>query len=63
MHLSFVEPAAKDAFIDWYKAGNNRDINGDYLEPEDHPDIKAIAHYYNNEIAQGPAVEVTDGTD
>lgn len=61
--LLFAEPAAKKAFIDWYKAGDNKDIKGAYLEPENNPYIKEIVDFYNNAIAQGPAVEVTDGTD
>ena len=61
MQLKFVEPAAKEAFIDWYKSGENNDINGQYIPPEKHPDIKMIVYFYNNVIAQGPAVEVING--
>lgn len=61
MQLKYVEPAAKEAFIEWYELGENNDITGNPIPPEEHPDIKAIVDYYNNAIAQGPAVEVING--
>ena len=60
MRLKYDSPEARDAFIEWYEQGENNDINGRHIEPEDHPDIRAIVDYFNNTVAHGPAVEVTD---
>lgn len=61
MQLKYDSLAAKEAFIDWYSNGHNKDIYGKDLAPEENPDIFAIVEYFNNEVAFGPAVEVVDG--
>ncbi len=61
MQLQYDNPEAREAFLEWYNRGEHKDISGNDMAPEDHPDIKAIVDYYNNAIAQGPAVEVVDG--
>ena len=61
MQLVYDSPAAMEAFYNWYNSGSHKDITGRDLMPDDNPDIEAIVNFYNNEIAQGPAVEVVDG--
>ena len=61
MRLNYDNPEAKEAFLEWYSSGHNKDIYGKDLAPEENPDIAAIVEYFNNEIVFGPAVEVIDG--
>lgn len=61
MQLQYDSLEAREAFLKWYNKGENKDITGKNMLPEDHPDIEAIVQFYNNEIVVGPTVEVVNG--
>ena len=60
MQLEYYDADAMEAFFDWYNMGTHKDITGKELMPEDNPDIEAIVNFYNEEIAQGPAVMIKE---
>lgn len=60
MHLVYSSPAVREAFIEWYNTGTNKDIMGNELEPEANPDIRAIIDFYNSEIAHEQVISVEE---
>ena len=60
MQLMYDNPEVRDAFSEWYNAGEHKDISGKDIPLEKNPEIRAIVDFYNNEIAQEEVVQIKE---
>lgn len=60
MQLVYENPAAMEAFFNWYNTGTHKDITGRDLMPDENPDIEAIVSFYNTEVAPGNTVAIKE---